>query len=521
MKTLIFQHRKWYAVLLFMLTISIGNAWGATYTYTPTGSYSTSGGESTSNSISWTYSSATYISLNGSKIQVGSKNNPQTTDWTIQTAVSNFGSSKKVTSISLTAYTTVTSATYDISAGGSSVKSGSLTTSSNTYTASDLNVTSGDIVITMTGSSTSKAMYLSSITVVYEDAAATPTLTASPTSLSWGTGVLQGSTPSTKTVSISGSNLTSGNLTISASGGYSVSPTSVAVNGTLSATTLTITPPSTSTTGAKNGTLTISGGGLASDITVSLSMTVVTAYSVSWYVNGSPYSTGSPTTLVASGGTIETFPTAPASCDAEKEFVGWSATNIGSTPTDTKPTFVSSQTTISSAQTYYAVFAAKTANKYVLGSKTDLIDDRKVLVVYPAATAYAMSNTASGTKLSGVGVTISSSTITSSDTTIIWTVKPQADGNYQFKSGSNYLYATDNNKLYCGSTTDSWSVTANSSHYILQSAKCSKNLEYYSGFTVYNTGTTDAYQMDFYIPEYKNYVTTCCENLGQINGPLK
>ena len=159
--------------MLLLCALVVGGAssvWADTYTIgtIPSG-WSTSGGNMTMNGIKWSYSSATHISLNSSKIQIGSKNNPQTSAWTIQTAVSNFGSGKKITSIAITAYTTATTATYDISAGGSSVKSGSLTTSSNTYTASSLNVTSGDIVITLTGSSTSKAMYLSNISVTYED----------------------------------------------------------------------------------------------------------------------------------------------------------------------------------------------------------------------------------------------------------------------------------------------------------------------------------------------------------------
>lgn len=155
--------------LLFALFLCVGQMWGTNYSYTPNGTYSASGGNTTSNNIQWTYSSATYCGNNSSKIQIGSQKKPQTSAWTIQTAVSNFGSNKKVTSISLTAYTTATTATYDISAGGSSVKSGSLTTSSAPYTANNLNVTSGNIVITMTGSSSSKAMYLCGITVVYED----------------------------------------------------------------------------------------------------------------------------------------------------------------------------------------------------------------------------------------------------------------------------------------------------------------------------------------------------------------
>ena len=177
---------KLVSVLVLIQTVGVGQMWGTTYTTgtIPTG-WSASGGSMTMNTISWRYSSATYLGVTSGKIQVGSSRKPQTSNWTIQTAISNFGSGKKVTAISITAYTTATSATYDISAGGSTVKSGSLSTSSSTYTASSLNVSSGDIVITMKGSSSSKAMYLSAISVTYEDAASCttpPTVTASSNS---------------------------------------------------------------------------------------------------------------------------------------------------------------------------------------------------------------------------------------------------------------------------------------------------------------------------------------------------
>ena len=159
--------------LLFALVVGTGSAWGASSTYSfssiPTKGWSTSGGTQTINGKAWTYSSATFISGANSKIQVGSGNNPQTSNWTIQTAVSNFGDNKVITQVSITAYTTATTATYDISVDGSSVKSGSLTTSADTYTASSLNATDGNIVITLKGSSNSKAMYLSNISVTYED----------------------------------------------------------------------------------------------------------------------------------------------------------------------------------------------------------------------------------------------------------------------------------------------------------------------------------------------------------------
>jgi hypothetical protein len=174
---------KLVSVFALLLTIGVGNVWGDTYGFfseTVTelpGSWSNSGGNKTINGIQWTYSSSTTIQYDNShtKIQVGSKNNPQTTAWTIQTPVSSFGSGKKITAVTITAYTTATPATYGISVGGSSVKSGSLTTSSSTYSATGLSITSGDIVVTMTGSSTSKAMYLCNISVTYENAASCST----------------------------------------------------------------------------------------------------------------------------------------------------------------------------------------------------------------------------------------------------------------------------------------------------------------------------------------------------------
>ena len=166
-------------ILLFLsfLLMSIG-VFGTEYSFFDTqsselpGSWAASGGTKTINGITWTYSSATYLSLDNShtKIQVGSSKNPQTSNWTISTSVSNFGT---ITSISITAYTTAASATYDIGAGGSSLKSGNLTTSSNTYSIGNLNVSDGDIVVTLKGSSTSKAMYLCNISITYTDSSPT------------------------------------------------------------------------------------------------------------------------------------------------------------------------------------------------------------------------------------------------------------------------------------------------------------------------------------------------------------
>ena len=168
------KNRYYLFSIILLLTLGVGSMWGAEYTFgtIPSG-WSANGGTMSINGKSWTYSSSTYIGLNSSKIQIGSKNNPQTSNWTIQIPISSFGSNVKVTKVAMTAYTTATTATYDISVSGASVKSGSLTTSSATYSSNTLNATTGNIVVTLKGSNNSKAMYLSNISVTYETATST------------------------------------------------------------------------------------------------------------------------------------------------------------------------------------------------------------------------------------------------------------------------------------------------------------------------------------------------------------
>ena len=105
-------------LLVMFLTLTVSaNVWGATYNFSniPTSGWKTNGGSQTINGKSWNYSSSTYIGVTNSKIQIGSKNNPQTSNWTIQIPISSFGANIKVTKVAITAYTTATTATYDIS----------------------------------------------------------------------------------------------------------------------------------------------------------------------------------------------------------------------------------------------------------------------------------------------------------------------------------------------------------------------------------------------------------------------
>lgn len=290
-------------------------------------------------------------------------------------------------------------------------------------------------------------------------------------------------------------------------------------------------PATTGTAGSAvdngNGTYTITYSANAKgNTTISVTFEENTKHSVTWKVNNSPYSTGNPSSEVYDGEKIATFPTVPSSCQAGKEFVGWSATAIGQTPTNTKPTLVSPQTIVTGDLELHAVFATRTANSYTLGDVHDLVTGKNVLIVNPnSKTACSNASTATG-KLTATGVTITDGTTISSmsNTALIWTI--ENDGvKYKFKIGNSYLRATSNanTKLAYGTTSDSWTVVPQSSNYILYSntSTSSFDLEYYSSnFTTYTAGTGVNYQMQFFVPTYTGYFTECCTPLASINGSV-
>lgn len=82
-------------------------------------------------------------------------------------------------------------------------------------------------------------------------------------------------------------------------------------------------------------------------------------YTITWSVNDT-----TTTTQVTEGsaiGTLPADPSAPSGC-SDKVFVGWTATNIGATPTNNKPDFITANTVPTGTTTYYAVFATKSGS---------------------------------------------------------------------------------------------------------------------------------------------------------------
>ena len=159
-----------------------------------------------------------------------------------------------------------------------------------------------------------------------------------------------------KTFSLTGSALTVGTLTLVAPSGYTVSPSSIEVAsaGNLSAQTITVTP-NTGTAGTFNGSISVSGAGVASTDIVSLAMTVLETYTVNWYVNGQLEHSQ---TDVANTDYDEVPSDFSAFKDCEDlTFVGWKEGAIDGGSTTSAPSLATIGTKITADKNYYAVFA--------------------------------------------------------------------------------------------------------------------------------------------------------------------
>ena len=195
-----------------------------------------------------------------------------------------------------------------------------------------------------------------------------PTLSATVSSLDFET--TEAKPTDTKSFSLLGTKLTSA-ATLSITGDnadlFSVSTTSVEpTDGSIPSTQITVSynPASTSTPATHTAILNITST-VAAPIAIALKGSVVsdqTVYhKVSWMVNGSPYSAGTPTTTVADGSKVSQLPTAPANIN-EYNFVGWTTSQI-TTNQSTAPSVLFTSAADAPAVTadvvYYAVYASQ------------------------------------------------------------------------------------------------------------------------------------------------------------------
>ena len=422
--------RRGFLSLLLLFVLATGNAWGATattWTWTAAnGDLGTASGTKELNGKSWTITrgKASYTSFSSGYIQLGSKSNPEG-QWSLSTSAF---SAYTITGISITAYTGGI-ATYDISVGGSSEKNGSLGTSSSSsiYSVSDLS-TSGTIAISFNASS--KAMYIKSISVTYIDDCTEPSAELSYTSGSCLTNVAfdldglkaggNGGTVTYTCTTTSGVTISNNSATFSKEGTYTFTATQ-----------------------AKNGN--VCAGSATFTVIASLP-----TYTITWLVDNVATTEGEPTTSVKQGSKITklpTTPTVPNGC-GEKVFMGWSETNIGTTPGG-KPDdlFTTAPTTaITSNKTYYAVFATKTTSGGVTSTMMygfETTDDATKWTISNLVTYNAAKNsgTNSGSTSSNAAayiltksayvvsnVTFYASKTTNNTTSSSWVISTSTDG---------------------------------------------------------------------------------------------
>ena len=189
---------------------------------------------------------------------------------------------------------------------------GSFNTSTKTWTGK-----AQEVVLSFSAKS-----FIDDIKVTYE--ATVPTVTVDPEELSFD--AKQNIAVAGKTFKLTGANLTSG-LTLAASAGYSVSPTSLTAEAAMAqgGVEVTVTPATpTATTTPVEGTVTISGGGLAADVVVNLSMAVTPTYAVALAVNDNAM--GSATINGGAGPVYAEYAenvTLVATANPGYEFVNW------------------------------------------------------------------------------------------------------------------------------------------------------------------------------------------------------
>ena len=188
-----------------------------------------------------------------------------------------------------------------------------------------------------------------------------PTLSSTVTSLDLVTSEV-GSSDS-KSFNITGANLTS-SATITISGKdanmFSATPSVIeATDGTISSKEVLVSY-NPSTTGTHSAVLTISSSD-ATPVAVDLKGRVAGNHNITWKVNGSTYSVGSPTTVVADGENVAQLPTPPSDVEDNK-FVGWTTTEITSKQSSAPSvlfTSASDAPIVTSDAVYYAVYASQ------------------------------------------------------------------------------------------------------------------------------------------------------------------
>lgn len=294
-----------------------------------------------------------------------------------------------------------------------------------------------------------------------------PTLSSTVTSLDLVTSEV-GSSDS-KSFNITGANLTS-SATITISGKdanmFSATPSVIeATDGTISSKEVLVSY-NPSTTGTHSAVLTISSAD-ATPVAVDLKGRVAGNHNITWKVNGSTYSVGSPTTVVADGEKVAQLPTPPSDVEDNK-FVGWTTTEITSKQSSAPSvlfTSASDAPIVTSDAVYYAVYASQDGPATWKKLKASDVKEEGVYALITSG-GYAFSGNIEDGKsyFCKTQFSFNNSNIAASapEDVCELTLKKSGDGFSMYNAKYGYLYATakSSGKLACHDTeTSYWSYT--------------------------------------------------------------
>ena len=253
-----------------------------------------------------------------------------------------------------------------------------------------------------------------------------------------------------KSINISGANLTS-SATITISGKdanmFSATPSVIeATDGTISSTEVLVSY-NPSTTGTHSAVLTISSSD-ATPVTVDLKGRVAGNHIITWKVNGSTYSVGSPTTVVADGEKVAQLPTPPSDVEDNK-FVGWTTTEITSMQSSAPSvlfTSASDAPIVTSDAVYYAVYASQDGPATWKKLKASEVKEEGVYALITSG-GYAFSgNIEDGKSFCKTQFSFNNSNIAASapEDVCELTLKKSGDGFSMYNAKHGYLYAKKN-----------------------------------------------------------------------------
>lgn len=412
-------------ICLCMLTLGVGNVWGAEKEW----DFSTDG-LSSKTPITLTYGigeASNNTTVSSGTLRLYAKRSNGKGSWIKFEAASGY----EITAVSVTATDNQSYARYAVDpASMTGAFSNSFTFVSGTATVSSLHATSFAIRNGQSSGSSNKTVYFSNITITY----------ASTASCSSEITITKGSNPA------------NGTFTIDNSG-------AVCIDEGNASTTVTATPSShyhlatvTSTGGGSvgvisNNTCTVSN--ISANTTINVTFAADPTYTVTWVAGSNP-SFSTQTNYAGTALTDPGTPSAASYCPGGKVFVGWTATPIvgeGSAPADLF-TSVSGKSIPSGGTTYYAVFATQSGGGSVFDhyEKVTTAPDDWTAHKYVYATAdagYVLTGKGSGNY--GAYTTMSTTTEMASYEI---TVENGSTDNYKLKQGGKYISCSSFGNLY-------------------------------------------------------------------------